>query len=400
MTTADEVAGGRAYEREREDADRRYNDALTALDRAIVAAQSKGTLEPDGFARVNTALIVFLQQITAFVDTKNRALVAGLRDQLAALERRLEPMAELRTQMTVVQRAVQSVVSRQSAVGSPGSTSVSRQSPVVGQQSPVISQQSPVVSQQSPVISRDERSPAGDYRYVAFEDEFRGSPDAIAEKLRAYVPILAGADKSAVVVDLGCGRGELLTMLKAAGVHGRGIDANRDMVAAARSRGLDVNEGDALTFLESMRDRSVGGVVATQLVEHLEPSYLLALIDAAARKLRDRAPIVIETINPACWLAFFSSYIRDMTHVRPVHPETLQYLLRAHGFQRVEVRYSAPVPDHMKMTTIDLPAEVLASSDASARALASIAHAVNANAAILNHLMFTHMDYAAIGYRT
>ena len=406
MTTADEVAGGRAYEREREDADRRYNDALTALDRAIVAAQSKGTLEPDGFARVNTALIVFLQQITAFVDTKNRALVAGLRDQLAALERRLEPMAELRTQMTVVQRAVQSVVSRQSAVGSPGSTSVSRQSPVVGQQSPVISQQSPVISQQSPVISqqspvisRDERSPAGDYRYVAFEDEFRGSPDAIAEKLRAYVPILAGADKSAVVVDLGCGRGELLTMLKAAGVHGRGIDANRDMVAAARSRGLDVNEGDALTFLESMRDRSLGGVVATQLVEHLEPSYLLALIDAAARKLRDRAPIVIETINPACWLAFFSSYIRDMTHVRPVHPETLQYLLRAHGFQRVEVRYSAPVPDHMKMKTIVLPPDVASLTDPAAMALAAIAHTMNANAVILNNLMFTHLDYAAIGYR-
>ena len=106
-----------------------------------------------------------------------------------------------------------------------------------------------------------------------------------------------------------------------------------------------------------------------------------------------------ETINAACWLAFFSSYIRDLTHVRPVHPETLQYLLRASGFERVDIRYSAPVPDAIKMKTIDLPADVLASTDPPAMALTSIAHAVNANAVILNNLMFTHLDYAAVGYR-
>jgi O-antigen chain-terminating methyltransferase len=108
---------------------------------------------------------------------------------------------------------------------------------------------------------------------------------------------------------------------------------------------------------------------------------------------------VIETINPACWLAFFSSYIRDLTHVRPVHPDTLQYLLRASGFERVEIRYSAPVPDHMKMKTIDMPASVLAAADPIPASLAQVAHTLNANAVILNNLMFTHLDYAAIGYR-
>jgi O-antigen chain-terminating methyltransferase len=126
----------------------------------------------------------------------------------------------------------------------------------------------------------------------------------------------------------------------------------------------------------------------------------MRLLDAVARTLQPGAPIILETINPACWLAFFSSYLRDFTHVRPVHPETLQYLLRASGFERVELRYSAPVPDHMKMTTVDLPPEVLAASDAPAIAMTRIAHAVNANAVILNNLMFTHLDYAAIGYRS
>ncbi len=62
---------------------------------------------------------------------------------------------------------------------------------------------------------------------------------------------------------------------------------------------------------------------------------------------------MIETINPACWLAFFSSYIRDLTHVRPVHPETLQYLLRANGFERVSLRYSAPVAEQVKMKAVE-----------------------------------------------
>jgi O-antigen chain-terminating methyltransferase len=109
---------------------------------------------------------------------------------------------------------------------------------------------------------------------------------------------------------------------------------------------------------------------------------------------------VLETINPACWLAFFSSYLRDLTHVRPVHPETLQYLLRASGFTRVEIRYSSPVPEQVKMKTIDLPAEILAATDPSSRAIADVAHAVNTNSTILNNLMFTHLDYAAVGYRS
>ena len=201
------------------------------------------------------------------------------------------------------------------------------------------------------------------------------------------------------MLDLGCGRGELLAALREAGITARGVDANADMAAIARERGLDAVQGDALAFLSAQPDDSLGGVVATQVIEHLEPAYLIRLIETASHKLRRGAPLVLETINAACWLAFFSSYLRDFTHVRPVHPETLQYLLRANGFERVEIRYSAPVPDHMKMRTFDLPAELAGATDPAAKALGALAHAVNANAVILNNLMFTHLDYAAIGCR-
>ena len=234
-------------------------------------------------------------------------------------------------------------------------------------------------------------------KYVSFEDQFRGSDETIAERMRAYLPLFAGASD---VIDIGCGRGELLAALGAAGVRARGVDANREMAAIARERGLDVSSGDALSFLAALPDSSRGGITAAQVVEHLEPSYLLRLLDTAFDKLRPGAPIVIETINPACWLAFFSSYIRDFTHVRPIHPETLQYLLRASGFARVTLQYSAPVPETVRMQPATLSAEILQAADPPARALQEIAHTVNRNAAILNNLMFSHLDYAAIGYRT
>ena len=125
----------------------------------------------------------------------------------------------------------------------------------------------------------------------------------------------------------------------------------------------------------------------------------MQLVDALSRTLRRGAPLVLETINPTCWYAFFSSYLRDFTHVRPVHPETLQYLLRASGFERVEIRYRSPLPDHIKMRKVDLPEQILKSDAAADVAIARVGHTVNTNAHLLNDLMFGYMDYAAIGYR-
>ncbi len=359
------------FERERLDADRAYNNALTALDRVVNAARGRSEAERPDFDSLAHSLIVFLQHITAFVESKDRELEARAGARADRIEQTLQSVEEMRTQMRVLQRAMQTLSRAQS---------------------------SPAAEQRlvSALPETPSSTPADDYKYVGFEDQFRGSEAELLDRLRAYLPIFAGASN---VLDIGCGRGEFLSLLKDTGVTARGVDANAGMAAAARERGLDATAGDALAYVSSLADDSLGGVIATQVVEHLQPAYLMRLLDVLSRKLRAGAPIVLETINPACWLAFFSSYIRDFTHVRPVHPETLQYLLRASGFERVEIRYSAPAPDHTKMKSVDLPSEMLASTDPSAAALARIAHAVNANAAILNGLMFTYLDYAAVGYR-
>ena len=227
------------------------------------------------------------------------------------------------------------------------------------------------------------------HKYVGFEDQFRGSPDDILRRVEEYLPVFENASD---VLDVGCGRGEFLELLRNRGMTARGIDINPAMVDVCRGKGLQAETGDALAYLRGLPDGSLGGLFAAQVVEHLEPRYLMRLLDAAFDKLRPGAPIVLETINPACWFAFFESYIRDLTHVRPVHPDTLKYLLIATGFQRVEIRYRAPYPDADKLQALPLRAGAPTSVD-------DMIETLNANVEKINRLLFTYLDYAAIGRR-
>jgi 2-polyprenyl-3-methyl-5-hydroxy-6-metoxy-1,4-benzoquinol methylase len=225
------------------------------------------------------------------------------------------------------------------------------------------------------------------YKYVGFEDRFRGSKELIRARQIEYLPYFQGASD---VLDIGCGRGEFLELLREQGVTGRGLDVNHEMVEVCLARGLDVAEGDALSYLQQQPDGSLGGLIALQVVEHLEPGYLMEMLDAAYHKLRPGSHVILETINVASWYAFFSSYIRDLTHVRPLHPDTLSYLLTASGFQRVSVRYSAPFPQDEKLQPF--PSIGGASPGPEADVF-------NANVDKLNSLLFTNLDYAAIGVR-
>ena len=198
----------------------------------------------------------------------------------------------------------------------------------------------------APAASADAFARLDAYKYIGFEDQFRGSRDAIRSRLESYLPFFAGR---APVLDIGCGRGEFLELLAAQGIAARGIDVNPEMVDTCRVRGLDAAEGDAVSRLAAVDDGSLGGIFAAQVVEHLEPGYLLRLLDLAFHKLAAGGVLVLETLNPACWVAFFQSYIRDITHVRPLHPETLKYLVMASGFPAAAIEFRSPVPEQDRL---------------------------------------------------
>ena len=295
------------------------------------------------------------------------------RDALTAWQQRMATTiqsvtashAEIRTSLSVLQQAAQNLKHEVNRLAATGTGAAAPDQP-----------------QRGPLPAMDALD---SHKYVGFEDRFRGAPEDIRARVAAYLPLFAGVRD---VLDMGCGRGEFLRLLRDQGVAARGIDVNAAMVEVCRGHGLDVSEADALSYLRAQPDGSLGGLFAAQVVEHLEPRYLMALLDVAFDKLRPGAPIVLETINPACWFAFFESYIRDITHVRPIHPDTLQYLLVASGFQHVEITYSAPYPDSDKLQPVP-PTPSLGES----------INTLNANVERLNNLLFTWLDYAAVGRR-
>ena len=233
-------------------------------------------------------------------------------------------------------------------------------------------------------------APRDSYKYVGFEDRFRGAAVNIRASFADYAPQFEGA---ADVLDAGCGRGEFLEILRDQGISATGVDINPEMVAQCRARGLQVVEGDLLAHLASLPDASLGGLFAAQVVEHLEPAYLLKFIDTAFLKLRPGARIVLETINVASWSAFFQSYVRDITHVRPLHPETLAYLVTAGGFQNAEVAYRSPFPPEHRLARAPAPPE---SGDERLDRMTAV---FNRNVDELNRLLFADQDYAVIAER-
>jgi SAM-dependent methyltransferase len=207
--------------------------------------------------------------------------------------------------------------------------------------------------------------------YFAFESRMRGSVDAIRERQRRYVEDFRDA---APVLDIGCGRGELLQLLREAGVDARGIDADADMVAYARGDGLQVEQADLVEHLEQLEDGSLGGIFMGQVVEHLPPGVLVRALELAARKLRAGGVLVAETINPLSPLAL-RHYFADLTHAQPLVPETLQLLARQSGFAETEIRY------------LNEPAERLTEPDDPV---------IAANVRRLNELLFAPLDYALV----
>jgi SAM-dependent methyltransferase len=171
--------------------------------------------------------------------------------------------------------------------------------------------------------------------YFAFEARMRGSTADVGERQRVYVDDFRSA---APVLDVGCGRGEFLGLLRDVDIEARGVDADADMVAYARGEGLDVDQADALAYLEGLPEASLGGIFAAQVVEHLPPAALFRFLELAARALRPGGVLLAETINPLSPLAL-RSYFADLTHAQPLVPETLALLARQAGFRAVETRF-------------------------------------------------------------
>jgi SAM-dependent methyltransferase len=189
-------------------------------------------------------------------------------------------------------------------------------------------------------IMAEEEKHALDALYVALEDQFRGTREEIKERLRIYLPILKEAklgSRKMPLLDVGCGRGEWLELLKEQNLKAQGVDVNRVLAENCREQGLDVIERDVIVHLRSLPDASLGAVTGFHIVEHLPFEVVVKLIDEIVRVLKPGGVAILETPNPENVLVGSHTFYLDPTHRNPLPSALVKFIVEARGLCRVEV---------------------------------------------------------------
>jgi O-antigen chain-terminating methyltransferase len=222
-----------------------------------------------------------------------------------------------------------------------------------------------------------------EFDYFLFEDHYRGNEADIRGRQSAYLKLFGGREN---VIDIGCGRGEFLELLRDNNITARGVEIGTDQYLLCREKGLDVIQQDLFTFLESQPDGSLGGLFSAQVMEHMTASDQLRFVSLAYQKCSSQSPVAFETINPECVYALVHNFFLDPTHVRPVHPGTLEFAMESQGFRNVQLLFSNPVSNrNIPHLTLNGDTESLQ------RFNAAMEH--------VNELLYGHQDYAAIGWK-
>jgi SAM-dependent methyltransferase len=228
-----------------------------------------------------------------------------------------------------------------------------------------------------------------EHAYFELERRYRGTEQEIGERISRYLPYLEAAGGPAL--DLGCGRGEALALLRDHRIAARGVDGSARMVATCQQRGLDAAQGDLFEALAAAAPASLGAVLSFHVVEHLPSASLDRLVRLAWRALRPGGVLILETPSPLSVVVGARNFWLDPTHRRPVHPESLRLLYELAGFDPIERLDLRPFPPAERLPEIDL-----ARLPAEQRVLAD---AVNRLRDHLDEVLYGYQDFSLIGVK-
>lgn len=188
--------------------------------------------------------------------------------------------------------------------------------------------------------------------YVSFEDCFRGTREDIKQRMEIYLPIIKEIQighEDAPILDIGCGRGEWLELLKTEGLMASGVDLNRIMVEQCRELGLEIIEADALDYLRNLKSNSLGAVTGMHIIEHIPFKRLIALLDEVIRILKPGGVAIFETPNPENLITGACNFYYDPTHLNPLPPDSMRFVMEIRGFNRIEIMRLHPHNEEMML---------------------------------------------------
>ncbi len=216
--------------------------------------------------------------------------------------------------------------------------------------------------------------------YFSFENSFRGSEEDIQRQQNEYLKFFLGKQN---IVDLGCGRGEFLSLMKENGISAVGVDIYEEYVEYGEEKGVKIVQGDAVEFLRQQNADDLGGIFCAQLVEHLKPEQIMEICSLSYEKLKKGSCVIFETPNPCCLAIYTNAFYMDPSHIKPVHPETMKYYLKQAGFYDVQIIFteSSKVPYQLPLLNASHVSNL---------------EEFNSGIQLVSNLLFGSQDYAVV----
>ena len=365
----------RAHQEQMDSVIRRQDEGIEALTREFQQSMETFAREQQVALIAARAELERLEQRAQAHDLETQSVRAQFQDESRRLESK---QAEIGTRSEVTEKELRAelarILAKQQEVRSELVMQAQRTNLLLEKAREQLSASG---KQDSLQAMAQEASHTLDAFYMALEEQFRGTRKEIKERLRIYLPLIANEDmgtEASPILDVGCGRGEWLELLRENGMYARGVDSNRMQVTQCRDLGLEAEEAELLAYLRSLPNSSLGAVTGFHIVEHLPIDTLVAFLDETVRVVKPGGVVIFETPNPQNVLVGSCNFYFDPTHRNPLPSPVLQFLLESRGFQKVQV---------LKLNPSD-EAPVKGNTDLAKR---------------FNEYFYGPMDYAVLGWR-
>ncbi len=172
--------------------------------------------------------------------------------------------------------------------------------------------------------------------YYEFENRFRGSRDQVKTTLLGYSNLLNKINNSInlkpQLLDIGCGRGEWLEICEEKGFECTGIDSNTIMNDLNSKLNHKILQGNVFDILPNLSSNKFDIITAFHFIEHVTNDSLITLFVECQRLLTSNGILLLETPSIDNLSVSSRLFYLDPTHINPINPEGLVFLLENIGY--------------------------------------------------------------------
>ncbi|GJM83632.1 hypothetical protein HMSSN139_61280 [Paenibacillus sp. HMSSN-139] len=118
---------------------------------------------------------------------------------------------------------------------------------------------------------------------LLFPNVFSAPGDVVKQIFTQYLKYI---NPDHTVLDIGCGQGYFLELLKENSLKGIGVDSDPRLVSVCIEKGLEAYAEDGHSYLKKQNDESIDSIFVAHVIEHLTLSEKIEFINLCYKKVK------------------------------------------------------------------------------------------------------------------